>query len=122
MHGAVPGLRQVALEYAANGIENHGRKRQVDRRQIGEDPSDALASIAAAAELNVPTVQLAEELRDTTIVVNFVSPGHVKTGLTGHNGFITTAEEGAKLPVKYALLGEDAVSGRFVEPDGETPW
>lgn len=84
--------------------------------------SDALASIAAAAELNVPTVQLAEELRDTTIVVNFVSPGHVKTGLTGHNGFITTAEEGAKLPVKYALLGEDAVSGRFVEPDGETPW
>jgi hypothetical protein len=33
-----------------------------------------------------------------------------------------SAEEGARLPVQYALLGADAVSGRFVAPDGETPW
>ncbi|WP_343654197.1 SDR family oxidoreductase [Paraburkholderia caribensis] len=76
---------------------------------------------ASKAALNMLTVQLAEELRDTPIVVNSVSPGYVKTDLTGHNGFMT-AEEGAALPVKYALLGEDAVSGRFVEPNGETPW
>lgn len=76
---------------------------------------------ASKAALNMLTVQLAEELRDTAIVVNSVSPGYVKTDLTGHNGFMT-AEEGAKLPVKYALLGENAVSGRFVEPNGETPW
>ncbi|MCM5555827.1 SDR family oxidoreductase [Pleomorphomonas sp. NRK KF1] len=76
---------------------------------------------ASKAALNMLTVQLAAELRDTAIVVNSVSPGYVKTDLTGHTGFMT-AEEGAKLPVKYALLGEDAVSGRFVEPDGETPW
>jgi NAD(P)-dependent dehydrogenase (short-subunit alcohol dehydrogenase family) len=76
---------------------------------------------ASKAALNMLTVQLAEELRDTSIVVNSVSPGYVKTDLTGHNGFMT-AEEGAALPVKYALLGEDAVSGRFVEPNGETPW
>lgn len=76
---------------------------------------------ASKAALNMLTVQLAAELRDTAIVVNSVSPGYVKTDLTGHTGFMT-AEEGARLPVKYALLGEDAVSGRFVEPDGETPW
>ena len=76
---------------------------------------------ASKAALNMLTVQLAEELRDTPIVVNSVSPGYVKTDLTGHNGFIT-AEEGAKLPVEYALLGEDAVSGRFVEASGPTPW
>lgn len=76
---------------------------------------------ASKAALNMLTVQLAEELRDTPIVVNSVSPGYVKTDLTGHNGFMT-AEEGAVLPVKYALLGEDAVSGQFVEPDGKTPW
>lgn len=76
---------------------------------------------ASKAALNMLTVQLAEELRDTAIVVNSVSPGYVKTDLTGHNGFMT-AEEGARLPVKYALLGEGAVSGRFVEPNGETPW
>lgn len=33
-----------------------------------------------------------------------------------------TPEEGARLPVQYALLGQDAVSGRFVEAGGETPW
>lgn len=76
---------------------------------------------ASKAALNMLTVQLAEELRGTPIVVNSVSPGYVKTDLNGHNGFITV-EEGAKLPVKYALLGENAVSGRFVEASGETPW
>jgi len=76
---------------------------------------------ASKAALNMLTVQLAEELRDTAIVVNSVSPGYVKTDLTGHQGFMT-AEEGARLPVQYALLGEDAVSGKFVEPNGETPW
>jgi len=76
---------------------------------------------ASKAALNMLTVQLAEELRDTPHVINSVSPGYVKTDLTGHNGFMT-AEEGAKLPVEYALLGSDAVSGRFVEADGKTPW
>ena len=76
---------------------------------------------ASKAALNMLTVQLAAELRDTAIVVNSVSPGYVKTDLTGHTGFMT-AEEGARLPVRYALLGEDAVTGRFVEPGGETPW
>ena len=75
---------------------------------------------ASKAALNMLTVQLAEELRGTPIVVNSVSPGFVKTDLTGL-GFMTP-EEGARLPVEYALLGENAVSGRFVEPGGETPW
>ena len=75
---------------------------------------------ASKAALNMLTVQLAEELRDTSIVVNSVSPGFVKTDLTGYGSI--TPEEGAKLPVEYALLGEDAVSGRFVKASGETPW
>ncbi len=76
---------------------------------------------ASKAALNMLTVQLSEELRDTSVVVNSVSPGYVRTDLTGQGGFLT-AEEGARLPVRYALLGEDAVSGRFVEASGETPW
>ncbi|TPG88764.1 SDR family oxidoreductase [Pseudomonas caspiana] len=76
---------------------------------------------ASKAALNMLTVQLAEELRGTSIVVNSVSPGYVKTDLTGHTGFMS-AEEGATLPVSYALLGDDAPSGRFVEASGETPW
>lgn len=76
---------------------------------------------ASKAALNMLTVQLAQELRSTAIVVNSVSPGYVKTDLTGNSGALT-AEEGASLPVQDALLGEDAVSGRFVEASGETPW
>jgi NAD(P)-dependent dehydrogenase (short-subunit alcohol dehydrogenase family) len=77
---------------------------------------------ASKAAVNMLTVQLAQELRDTDIVVNSVSPGYVKTDLTGHNGFMTP-EEGARLPVQYALLSQDnAVSGKFVEAGGVTPW
>lgn len=59
---------------------------------------------ASKAALNMMTVQLAEELRDTSIVVNAVCPGCVKTDLNGHSGNLTPAE-GARLPVEYALLG-----------------
>lgn len=76
---------------------------------------------ASKAALNMLTVQLAQELRETSIVVNSISPGYVKTDLTGNTGYMTP-EEGAKLPVKYALLGDDAVSGQFVGPDGATAW
>lgn len=76
---------------------------------------------ASKAALNMLTVQLAAELKETPIVVNSVAPGYVKTDLTGGNGFMT-AEEGARLPVEYALLGDDAVSGHFVEPGGTAPW
>lgn len=77
---------------------------------------------ASKAAVNMLTVQLAQELRDTAIVVNSVSPGYVKTDLTGHNGYMTP-EEGARLPVQYALLREgDAVTGKFVEESGITPW
>lgn len=75
---------------------------------------------ASKAALNMLTVQLREELRGTPIVVNSVSPGFVKTDLTGYGTI--TAQEGARLPVQYALLGEGAGSGRFVEASGETPW
>ena len=73
---------------------------------------------ASKAGLNMLTVQLHEELKETGIKVNSVSPGFVKTDLTGFGEM--TPEEGARLPVQYALGGED--SGRFVEPDGVTPW
>ncbi len=76
---------------------------------------------ASKAALNMLTVQLAAELKGTSVVVNSVAPGYVKTDLTGGNGYMTP-EEGARLPVEYALLGDNAVSGRFVAPDGPVAW
>ncbi len=73
---------------------------------------------ASKAALNMLTIQLHEELRGTNIKVNSVSPGFVKTDLTGYGSM--TPEEGARLPAEYALSGHG--SGGFVEPDGPTPW
>jgi NAD(P)-dependent dehydrogenase (short-subunit alcohol dehydrogenase family) len=73
---------------------------------------------ASKAALNMLTIQLNEELRGTGIVVNSVSPGFVKTDLTGYGNM--TPEEGARLPVQYALSGGQ--TGSFVEPNGLTPW
>lgn len=73
---------------------------------------------ASKAALNMLTIQLTEELRDTGIVVNSVSPGFVKTDLTGYG--VMSPAEGARLPVQHALGGTD--NGGFIEPDGYTPW
>jgi NAD(P)-dependent dehydrogenase (short-subunit alcohol dehydrogenase family) len=73
---------------------------------------------ASKAALNMLTIQLNEELRATGIIVNSVSPGFVKTDLTGYGNM--TAEEGARLPVQHALEGTE--SGCFFEPGGKTPW
>jgi NAD(P)-dependent dehydrogenase (short-subunit alcohol dehydrogenase family) len=94
---------------------------------VNGDPSSPFYSArltgynASKAALNMLTVQLSAELRDTLHVVNAVSPGYVKTDLTGGNGFLTP-EQGAKTPVKFALLGDDAVSGRHFGADGEIAW
>jgi len=91
---------------------------------LSGDPSSAyytqryIGYNASKAALNILTVQLSEELRGTGIEVNSVSPGFVRTDLTGFGTM--TPEEGARLPVQFALGGRG--SGRFVEPDGETPW
>jgi NAD(P)-dependent dehydrogenase (short-subunit alcohol dehydrogenase family) len=76
---------------------------------------------ASKAALNMLTVQLAAELKDTPILVNSVAPGYVRTDLTGNNGFMSP-QEGARLPVHYALLEEGAASGQFVEPAGTVAW
>ncbi len=91
---------------------------------LNGDPSSTYYSAqfigynASKAALNMLTVQLREELRGTPVVVNSVSPGFVKTDLTGYGTM--SPEEGARLPVQYALFGKE--SGLFVEPGGLTPW
>ena len=78
---------------------------------------------ASKAAVNMLTIQLAEELRDSGILVNAVSPGFVKTDMTRGNGFVT-ASEGAKIAVHYALLGgaDEAVTGCFMGAKGAIRW
>jgi len=76
---------------------------------------------ASKAALNMLTVQLAEELRDTGIVVNAACPGYVSTDLNGHTGYLST-DEAAKVPVCLALLADGRVNGKLVDASGAVAW
>jgi NAD(P)-dependent dehydrogenase (short-subunit alcohol dehydrogenase family) len=73
------------------------------------------------AILNMMTVQLAWELRNTPIKVNTVNPGYTATDLNGHSGN-QTLEEGAAETVRQALVPDDAPTGGFFETGGVVPW
>jgi NAD(P)-dependent dehydrogenase (short-subunit alcohol dehydrogenase family) len=73
------------------------------------------------AMLNMMTVQLAWELRDTPIKVNTVDPGYTATDLNGHSG-PQSIEEGAAETVRQALVPDDAPTGGFFNTAGIVPW
>ena len=91
------------------------------------DPNWSFASVkplgynGSKALLNMLTVQLAWELRDTQIKVNTVNPGYTATDLNGNSG-PQTIEEGAAETVRQALVGADAATGGFFETGGVVPW
>ena len=51
------------------------------------------------AAVNMLTIQLAYEFRDTTMKVNSVNPGYTATDMNGNQGN-QTVEEGAAEPVR----------------------
>ncbi|KAA6432669.1 SDR family oxidoreductase [Dyadobacter flavalbus] len=107
--------------------------------------STSMASLALAAELdnrnypkryaayqssksalNMYTISLAYELRDTPFKVNAVCPGWTKTDFTGQQG-TSTAEEAAQRIVKYALIDENGPTGKFFSEEyfpepANCPW
>ena len=80
-----------------------------------------LGYAASKAALNMLTVQLAYELRDTTIKVNSAAPGYTATDMNEHRGTQTVAE-GAVAIVRLALLPDDGPSGAFFDKNGSVPW
>ncbi|GGR24156.1 SDR family oxidoreductase [Deinococcus ruber] len=78
------------------------------------------------AALNMYTIDLAYELRDTAFKVNAVDPGFVATDFNNHRGTGTVEEAGARI-AKYAMLDNDGPTGRFISEEynpqtGEIPW
>lgn len=108
----------------------------IDLLQKSSEPrivnvSSAMASLALAADttspaysnklavyqssktaLNMYTVNLAYDLRDTPFKVNAVCPGYTKTDFTNHQGTSTVEEAGQRI-AKYALIGQDGPTGQF---------
>jgi len=85
-------------------------------------PLRKFAYNASKAALNMFTIHLAAELKDTNIKVNSVHPGWVKTAL-GSDAAPMSVPDGAKTTVAVALQGSDSPNGRFIhEINQELPW
>ena len=81
---------------------------------------------SSKAALNMYTIHLAYELRDTPFKVNAVDPGFVATDFNNHRGTGTVEEAGARV-AKYAILDADGPTGKFISEEynsetGEVPW
>jgi len=84
-------------------------------------PYKMLGYCGSKAAVNMMTVQLAYELRDTAIKVNAVNPGFTATDMNEHQG-TQTVQEGAAEAVRLALLPDDGPNGGFTETGGNIPW
>ncbi|HZE57276.1 MAG TPA: SDR family oxidoreductase [Chthoniobacterales bacterium] len=71
--------------------------------------------------VNAFTVQLAYELKDTSMKVNAAHPGWVKTEMGGE-GATMEISDGAKTSVALATLGADGPNGAYVHMGETLPW
>lgn len=60
-------------------------------------------------------------LESTNIKVNAACPGFTSTALNNFNG-TRSVEEGAREPVRLALIGPDGPTGTFSDENGTVPW
>ena len=71
--------------------------------------------------LNALTVILADEVKETNILVNAMTTGWVRTRLGGLKAPRSTAE-GAETAVWLAMLADDGPRGKFFRDREEFPW
>lgn len=80
---------------------------------------------SSKAAMNMYTVHLAYDLKDTNFKVNAVCPGYTKTDFTYHQGGEVAIA--SQRIIKYALLDVDGPTGKFFSEEtnpetGEVPW
>ncbi len=90
------------------------------------DPANPVRSLygiyaTTKTALNMVTVKLALELGETPIKVNAACPGYTATDLNNFQG-TRTVEEGAREPVRLALLGPDGPTGTYSDEEGPLSW
>jgi NAD(P)-dependent dehydrogenase (short-subunit alcohol dehydrogenase family) len=81
---------------------------------------------SSKSALNMYTVTLAYELRNTAFKVNAVDPGYTKTDFNHQQG-TGTIEDAANRVVKYALIDNSGPTGKYFSEEtnpetGEIPW
>lgn len=82
--------------------------------------------LSSKSAMNMFTVALAYELKDTSFKVNAVCPGFTKTDFNGNRGPGSVEVAGSRI-IKYALINNDGPTGKFFSEEnnpetGEVPW
>ncbi|WP_437796867.1 SDR family NAD(P)-dependent oxidoreductase [Sorangium sp. So ce693] len=90
------------------------------------DPSNphrlpSAAYVPSKTALNAITVAFANELEGTRIKVNAACPGFTSTDLNNFRG-TRSVEQGAREPVRLALLDANGPTGSFSNEEGPLPW
>jgi NAD(P)-dependent dehydrogenase (short-subunit alcohol dehydrogenase family) len=100
---------------------------QLGSLTLHSDPSShiyetkAFAYDASKTALNALTVHLAHALRGTSIKVNSVHPGWVRTAMGGEGADLDLSA-GASTSVRLATLPDDGPTGGFFHMDQRLPW
>ncbi|WP_333820544.1 SDR family oxidoreductase [Ohtaekwangia sp.] len=82
--------------------------------------------LSSKSAMNMYTVVLAYELRNSDFKINAVCPGYTKTDFNGHRGSGSVEDAGKRI-IKYALIDKDGPTGKFFSEEnnvdtGEIPW
>lgn len=82
--------------------------------------------LSSKSAMNMYTVVLAYEFKNTNFKINAVCPGYTKTDFNGHRGPGSVNDAGKRI-VKYALIEDDGPTGKFFSEEnnpgtGEIPW
>ncbi len=80
---------------------------------------------SSKSALNMFTVHLAYELKDTAFKINMVDPGYTKTDFTNFNG--GEVEDAGKRIAKFAVIDKNGPTGKFFSEEtnpetGEIDW
>ena len=117
----LPLLRKSQAARIVNVSSGLGSLAQNGDLAYSSAATKLLGYSASKVALNMLTVQLAYELRNTPIKVNSADPGYTATDLNGHRGH-QTIPEGAAEAIRLALLPDDGPTGTYSDSRGVVPW
>ncbi len=92
---------------------------------LNSDPSNSHRKLhgnysVSKTTAHAVTLAFALALESTSIKVNAACPGFKSTALNNCNG-TRSVEEGAREPVRLALIGPDGLTGTFSDENGPVP-
>jgi NAD(P)-dependent dehydrogenase (short-subunit alcohol dehydrogenase family) len=102
---------------------NYGRIVNVSSRagQLASMGSNSVGYRMSKTALNVVTRVLASEVREHNILINSMSPGHIRTDMGGPEA-PRSVEQGADTAVWLATLPDDGPTGQFFFEREPIPW